>query len=62
MQGAQTLSLMVDELTATGVRVQFVDARSSVRERLRREGLDTKLGGISRGMTISDAVASLDGV
>jgi high affinity sulfate transporter 1 len=56
LQGTQTLSLMVDELNATGIRVQLVDARSSVRERLRSEDLDAKLGGISRGITVADAV------
>lgn len=61
MQGTQTLSLLIDDLTATGIRVQLVDARSSVRERLRSEGLDAKLGGISRGISVADAVATLDG-
>ncbi len=58
MQGTQTLSLMVDELNATGIRVQLVDARSSVRDRLRSAGLADKLGGINRGITVADAVAS----
>lgn len=59
MQSMQTLSLMLDDLLAAGIRVQFVEARFLVRERMRSEGLDTKLGGISRGITIADAVAGI---
>ena len=57
LQSTQTLGLMVDELTGAGIRVQAVEARSSVRERLRSEGLDSKLGGVNRGITVADAVA-----
>ena len=48
MQSAQTLAVLADELTAAGIRMQAVEARSSVRERLRSEGVDAKLGGINR--------------
>src|SRR5882762_3924943 len=56
MHSAQMLGSIADELTATGIRVQAVEARSSVRERLRSEGVDTKLGGIDRFSTVVDAV------
>jgi len=56
MHSAQMLGSLADELTATGIRVQAVEARSSVRERLRSEGLDAKLGGIDRFSKIADAV------
>lgn len=59
MQSMQTLSLMLDDLLTAGIRVQFVEARFLVRERMRSEGLDAKLGGISRGITIADAVSSI---
>jgi hypothetical protein len=36
--------------------VQAVEARSSVRERLRGEEVDTKLGGVNRFTTVADAV------
>jgi hypothetical protein len=36
--------------------VQAVEARSSVRERLRSEGVNDKLGGINRFTTVADSV------
>ena len=48
-----------EELSAAGIRVQVVEARSSVRERFRREGLDARLGGIDRFTSVADVVDSL---
>ena len=59
LQSAHTLAGLADELTASGVRVQVVEARSSVRERLRNEGLDTRLGGINRFTSVADVVDSM---
>ncbi len=56
LQSAHTLAGLADELTAAGIRVQAVEARSSVRDRLRHEGVDAKLGGLNRVVTIADAV------
>src|SRR5947199_1045488 len=56
MHSAQMLGSLADELSATGIRVQAVEARSFVRERLRSEGVDAKLGGIDRFSTVVDAV------
>jgi hypothetical protein len=56
MHSAQMLGSVADELTATGIRVQAVEARSSVRERLRGEGVNDKLGGINRFTSVADAV------
>jgi len=56
LQSAHTLAGLADELTATGIRVQVVEARSGVRERLRSEGLDARLGGIDRFTTVADVV------
>jgi hypothetical protein len=39
-----------------GVRVQVVETRSGVRERLRGEGLDERLGGIDRFTSVADVV------
>jgi MFS superfamily sulfate permease-like transporter len=58
LQSAHTLASLADELTASGVRLQVVETRSSVRERLRREGLDGRLGGIDRFTSVADAVES----
>ena len=47
---------MADELTTSGIRLQVVEARSSVRERLRGEGVDARLGGVNRFTSVADAV------
>jgi hypothetical protein len=47
---------LADELTARGTRFQAVDARSSVRDRLRSEGVDSKLGGVNRLASVADVV------
>jgi SulP family sulfate permease len=59
LQSAHTLTGLADELTTAGIRVQVVEARSAVRERLRGEGLDARLGGIDRFTSVADAVDSL---
>jgi sulfate permease, SulP family len=59
LQSAETLAALADELSATGVRIQVVEARSAVRDHLRSSGLDERLGGIDRFTTVADAV---DGV
>ena len=41
---------MLAELAASGIMVQAVEARSSVCERLRREGVEGKLGGAKRSL------------
>jgi sulfate permease, SulP family len=56
LQSAHTLGILADELTAKGIRLQIVEARSAVRERLRGEGLDARLGGIDRFTSVADAV------
>ncbi len=56
MQSAHTLASMADELTAAGIQFHAVEARSSVRDRLRREGIDAKLGGVNRFTTVADVI------
>lgn len=56
LQSAHTLAELGDELTKLGTRIQVVEARSQVRERLRNAEVDVRLGGISRSMTVADAV------
>ena len=56
LQSAQALGELANELTAKHIQVQAVEARSSVRDRLRNEGVDTKLGGINRFKSLADAV------
>jgi high affinity sulfate transporter 1 len=56
LQSAHSLAGLADELNALGIRAQVVEARSAVRERLRREGLDARLGGIDRFTSVADVV------
>jgi anti-anti-sigma regulatory factor len=56
LQAAHSLAGMADEIKAMGISFQAVEARSSVRDRLRAEGVDTRLGGIDRLLTVADVV------
>jgi SulP family sulfate permease len=56
MQSAHTLVSMADELNAEGILFQAVEPRSSVRDRLRHEGVDGKLGGVNRFTTVADVI------
>ncbi len=59
MHSAHMLAGLADELADTGIRIQAVEARSSVRERLRAQGMDAKLGSVNRFTSVADAVDSL---
>jgi MFS superfamily sulfate permease-like transporter len=61
MQSAHTLGSMADELNAKGIQFHAVEPRSSVRDRLRKEGVDSKLGGINRFTTVADVIDSFHG-
>jgi sulfate permease, SulP family len=56
LQSAQALGDLANEVTAHGVQFQAVEPRSSVRDRLRNEGVDEKLGGVNRFTSVADAV------
>lgn len=56
LQSAHTLAGLAREIRAEGIHVQAVEARSSVRERFRREGLEVPLGGIDRFTSVADVV------
>ena len=56
MQSAQALGGLADELKAKNISFQAVEPRSSVRDRLRNEGVDTKLGGVNRFAMVIDVV------
>lgn len=56
LQSAHALAGLADELKASGTRLQVVEARSSVRQRLRDEGLDARLGGVDRFTSVADVV------
>lgn len=56
LQSAHALAGLADELRAEGVRLQVVESRAAVRQRLRGEQLDSRLGGIDRFTSVADAV------
>jgi high affinity sulfate transporter 1 len=56
MQSAHTLASTADELGAMSIQFHAVEPRSSVRDRLRREGVDIRLGGIDRFTTVADVI------
>jgi high affinity sulfate transporter 1 len=56
MQSAHILASMADELGAIGIRFQAVEPRSSVRDRFRHEGVDSKLGGVNRFTSVADVI------
>src|SRR6266436_4122204 len=56
MQSAYMLTGMANELIAARIQFQTVEARSSVRDRLRHEGVDSKLGGVNRFTTVADVI------
>lgn len=61
MQSAHTLAALAEELRAAGVQLQTVEARSGVRDRLRLEGVEAKLGFVNRFTSVADTVAAFAG-
>lgn len=59
LQSSHALADLGDELRKRGSRVQVVEARAGVRDRLHGEGLDARLGGINRYMSVADALDKL---
>jgi SulP family sulfate permease len=56
VQSAEALAELASELAADGIRVLAVEARASVRDRLRSVGADTKLGGVNRFRSVADTL------
>ncbi len=56
LAGARMLESLHDELAKRNVVLHVVEARSSVRDLLRAEGLEEKVGRIDRFSTVADAV------
>jgi len=59
LQAAHAIAGMAVELTNMGLKVRAVEARASVRDRLRLEGLDDEVGGVNRFTSVADAVDDL---
>jgi high affinity sulfate transporter 1 len=56
LAGAEMLAGLYDQLASVNVRLQIVEARSSVRDRLHAEGVEDKVGRIGRFKSLADAV------
>jgi high affinity sulfate transporter 1 len=56
LAGAQMLMGLYQELASANVRLQIVEARASVRDRLQAEGVEDKVGRIGRFRSLADAV------
>ncbi len=62
MHSAHMLASLAKELTDAGQRFHAVEARASVRERLRSEGVDARLGGIDRFTSVADALEAFQAI
>ena len=62
LAGAEMLKSLHDDLRTIGARLLIVEARSGVRDRLRAEGLEDRLGGgrIDRFTSVADAIDGLE--
>lgn len=56
LAGAEMLAGLHGELASANVRLQIVEARSAVRDRLEMEGVEDKVGRIDRFKSVADAV------
>jgi len=60
LAGAKMFERLHDELAKRKVTLHLVEARSSVRELLRAEGLEARVGKIDRFSTVADAVERVE--
>ncbi|PYV94889.1 MAG: DNA repair protein [Acidobacteria bacterium] len=56
IQACGVVMNMADDIKAVGARVQIVEARSSVRDRLRAEGMEEHVSQVNRFTSVADAV------
>jgi len=56
LAGARMLGDLGDELAKRNVALRVIDARASVRDLLRAEGVDERVGGIDRFASVADVV------
>jgi sulfate permease, SulP family len=60
--GARMLAGLQKELQAAGIRLKLVAAHASVRDILRAEGLEERVGYFGRRVTVADAIDEFQGV
>jgi anti-anti-sigma factor len=56
IQACGVVMNMADDIKSTGARLQIVEARSSVRDRLRAEGIEEHISDVNRFTSVADAV------
>jgi SulP family sulfate permease len=56
LQSAHALAGLAEEIRSMGVDFHAVEARSSVRDRLRKEGVDERLGGVNHLSCVADVL------
>jgi MFS superfamily sulfate permease-like transporter len=58
LAGSRMLHNLHGELAERGIALRIVGARGQVRELLRADGLDVKVGGVERGVTLDDLLSA----
>ena len=61
LAGARMLAKLHEELQAAGIRLQLVAAHAAVRDILRAEGLEERVGYFGRRITVADAIDEFQG-
>jgi anti-anti-sigma regulatory factor len=61
LAGARMLEAIQSDLQKQGVILRLVGARASVRDSLRAEGLEERVGRIDRGLSLADVVEEFQG-
>src|SRR5213594_4085894 len=61
IQACGVVMNMADDIKAAGARLQIVEARSSVRDRLRAEGIEEHVSHVNRFTSVADAVEHFQG-
>lgn len=56
LAGARMLASLADELGRRGIALRVAEARSTVRDGLRVEGVDEKVGGVDRFTSVADVI------
>lgn len=59
LAGARMLSKLADDLAAESIALRLAETRSSVRDILRAEGLEQRVGGINRHISVNSLIESL---
>ena len=60
LAGARMLMKLYDALAARGIALRLTDARATVREILREEGLETRTGAITRWTSVADVLQAFE--